>query len=286
MLARIASAAVGIPLGILIVFGWGGVMLAPVVGLLAIIGVHEFYRGARRQGSEPLVWLGSAACFLIVMCACYPLDSGRLRVFSLVLALFLITGLLVELFRPQRAPIRNVGTTVLGVVYVGWLLSFFVSLRYLTGQGTPFEPPIAHIGLPWLDIGSYGAWLVLFLLLITWACDSGAYFTGRFLGKHKLAPSLSPGKTIEGLFGGLTGATVISLLTGGWVGFSIPERVVIGLILGLLSVIGDLAESAMKREVGIKDFGAIMPGHGGVLDRLDSLLFAAPALYFFVLIRG
>jgi phosphatidate cytidylyltransferase len=284
MAVRIASAAVGIPLAILMVFGWGGVMFAPAVGILAIIGAYEFYRGARRLGAEPLAWLGITACFLMVVSA-GALPAGVLtRLPSLVLALLFMAGLLVELLRPQRAPIRDVGATVLGAVYVGWLLSFLVLLRNLTGQGPPFQPPLTHLGLTWLDTGSYGAWLVLFLLFVTWAYDTGAYFAGRFLGKHKLAPAISPGKTIEGAAGGIVGSVVVAYLAGGFMAFPVWTRIAAGALIAVMAMIGDLTESAMKREIGIKDFGAIMPGHGGVLDRLDSMLFTAPTLFYFLLL--
>ncbi|MDO8587944.1 MAG: phosphatidate cytidylyltransferase [Armatimonadota bacterium] len=286
MAVRIASAAVGIPLAVLLVFGWGGVLFAPAVSALALIGLNEFYRGARKLGTDPLDWLGRGSCLLLIAWAYYEPD-GRLLQHSYVPLMFVfLIGLLIEVLRPQRAPIRNLGATALGVLYVGWLFACLVLLRF----ADPMDAPVPHamrplLQLHWLDVHSYGAWLVLFLLLVVWACDTGAYFTGRLLGKHKLAPSLSPGKTIEGLVGGLVATTTVSLLIGGWVAFPVPGRIIIGLIIGMCCVIGDLAESAMKREIGIKDFGAIMPGHGGVLDRFDSLLFAAPVLYFYVLVR-
>jgi phosphatidate cytidylyltransferase len=283
MLVRIASAAVGIPLAIIIVFGLYGDLFPLAIAALALIGLNEFYRGARQLGAQPHDWIGRLVC-LILIAQAWGLQEGFGNVLPVALMFLFVAGLVVEVLRSDRAPIRNMGATVLGALYVGWLFSILVLLRFPKREISVF-PPTGGWSTEWLDLKEFGAWLILYLLLTIWACDTGAYFTGRFFGRHKLAPSLSPGKTIEGLLGGLAGATMISVLTGSWLGFTMPQRIVLGVVLGLLSVLGDLTESAMKREIGIKDFGAIMPGHGGVLDRFDSLLLAAPALYLFTLIR-
>jgi len=148
---------------------------------------------------------------------------------------------------------------------------------------------LCWIGLNVIRIGSHGEAYVLILLLIIWGADTAAYFCGRFVGKHKLAPMISPGKTIEGLVGGLIAAVVIAAIAGWcmalplitWLGF-----IVLGLITGMVSVVGDLFESMVKRQAGVKDSGNLLPGHGGLLDRLDSLVPAAPIFALGLILLG
>jgi len=117
---------------------------------------------------------------------------------------------------------------------------------------------------------------------VTWITDTGAYFVGSRFGRRKLAPRLSPNKTVEGAIGGLIFATAMSIAWGSWIGLPWWHCAILGPILGFLGQIGDLCESALKRDLGIKDFGGIMPGHGGILDRFDSLLFTAPIAYYYL----
>jgi phosphatidate cytidylyltransferase len=134
-----------------------------------------------------------------------------------------------------------------------------------------------------------GEWLVLFVALVTWAGDTGAYYAGSLWGRHLLAPSVSPKKTIEGLSGGLVLAVAAALLARALFvdEFSLADSVMLGAMLTVAGLFGDLCESAIKRSTGVKDSGGILPGHGGMLDRLDSLLFTAPAFYYYVIqVRG
>ena len=118
--------------------------------------------------------------------------------------------------------------------------------------------------------------------IVTWLNDTGAYLIGARLGKTKLAPALSPKKTVEGALGGLAFATVTSVLCGLWFQLPLVHALILGPVLGMLGQVGDLCESAIKRDLGIKDFGGIMPGHGGILDRFDSILFTAPIAYYYL----
>ena len=156
---------------------------------------------------------------------------------------------------------------LLGLLYVGFPLSTVVSTRTLSG----------------------GEWLVLFLAVVTWASDSGAYYAGTLWGKHPLLPSISPKKTIEGVLGGLVLAVGVACLAQQWFTseLSLADAVILGLLLTTAGLLGDLFESLIKRRTGVKDSGGILPGHGGMLDRLDSLLFTAPTFYYYVAyVRG
>jgi phosphatidate cytidylyltransferase len=133
----------------------------------------------------------------------------------------------------------------------------------------------------------FGAWIALYVAACVWMSDTWALFGGKALGKHKLAPTLSPGKTSEGLVSGILGALVTGALFGLWIHIPLIHGAAIGAIAGLVGPLGDLFESALKREIGVKDFGTIMPGHGGTLDRFDSLLFVMPIAYLYLrLIAG
>ena len=131
-----------------------------------------------------------------------------------------------------------------------------------------------------------GEFLIFGLFLVTWAADTGAYYVGASLGRHKLAPSISPNKTIEGVAGGLITAILAAFLAQAWFlpSLTSADCMAIACLLTIAGLLGDLAESAMKRGAGVKDSGSLIPGHGGMLDRLDSLLFTAPAFYYYVLL--
>jgi len=160
----------------------------------------------------------------------------------------------------------------IGLWYVGPTLSSFILLR-----GVSVQVRVGSFGL-----ADRGAWMLLFVAVCVWSTDSFAYFAGRALGKHKMCPALSPAKTWEGFAGGFVGAVVFGALFGHWVGVTWIHAGVVGAIAGLLGPIGDLFESGLKRELAIKDFGNVMPGHGGALDRFDSLMFVAPVAFLYL----
>jgi len=158
--------------------------------------------------------------------------------------------------------LRDSAVTLFGVLYLGLTLSTLSMTRLLP----------------------QGEWLIFFLLLVTWASDTGAYYVGTLYGRHRLAPTISPKKTVEGLVGGFFGAIIVAYAARWWF---LPELssldcLILATLLTITGLWGDLTESAMKRSVGMKDSGGILPGHGGMLDRLDSLLFTAPVFYYYV----
>jgi len=182
---------------------------------------------------------------------------GLLGIVAIIMAGFFISPIVAKHRLPGWA------AYIFGVLYVGLLLSHYILLRNLEN----------------------GVALVFFVILVTWLSDTGGFFVGKTLGKHPLAPRLSPKKTIEGLLGGVffsvVGAVLSQLIFVPF--FSLGQCVMLGVGLALFGALGDLAESAIKRSVNVKDSGTIIPGHGGVLDRVDSLLFTGPAMYYYVM---
>lgn len=273
MLTRILTALVGIPLAVILIFIPNGVPFAVAMGLISALGALEFYGNVRKAGVRPVEWAGLASVVLLVVSARSYAPSTIGSLFPAVLTLLLILSFCVELIRKERAPIINVGATIFGAIYVGWLISHLVALRQISGQ---------------VQIMSYsieaGAVLVMFTFLCTWACDTGAYFIGRAYGRSKMAPKLSPNKTIEGSIAGLVSSILVAVIAGTIIKLPPHHSLAFGAIFGVLTQLGDLSESAIKRELGIKDFGTIVPGHGGILDRFDSLLFTGPAAFYYAVL--
>ncbi len=230
-----------------------------------VVGQYEFYRMARARGYRPLSLLGIALGMLVLLDFYHPLHSGAGVFFSVAASVLII--LIVRLFspRPVEGAIEDVASTFLGVFYVAMLFAFQVVIR----TGTD--------GKQWL----------VFLYFIIWASDIGAYSIGIPFGRHRLYEKVSPKKSWEGLFGALAASAGMALICRVWfmppVGKS--EAVVLALALAMIGTIGDLVESLFKRAAGVKDSGGLIPGHGGVLDRMDSMLFAAPVLYYYLKMR-
>jgi phosphatidate cytidylyltransferase len=248
--------------------------LQPLFVVLAaaamVLGLYEFYLLAAKQGIKADAaagYLASVALFVIFYFAT-PNAPDRLDLQSLILVLLLLTigTLIAATFRGAafEKMIASVGTTILGVFYVALLGGHLVALR------TGFPQKLS-------------AHLLSFFFLVLMGSDIGAYYVGRAIGKHKLAPKISPGKTWEGVVGGVVAGLALATLAHFWFFQELPLKWALPLaaVMTILGILGDLAESALKRGAGAKDAAKILPGHGGVLDRLDSLLFNAPLLYYF-----
>ena len=254
----------------------GAWWVAAVVAVVAALGTFEVYRLAEARGARPFRWPGILASAFLVLSAAW---SGSVATWSVWgwIALLGVTlvCLAAAVFRrgPQRGPLPAVAATLLGVVYVGGTLSFAVHLRAFPGVSD---------GVAGWD----GAFLLIFVLTTTWCGDSGAYFVGHRWGRRKLLPSVSPSKTVEGAIGGLVGATAAAaLFTFALVGpmggppLPVAGAALLGLLVGAVAQLGDLVESVLKREADVKDSGTLIPGHGGVLDRFDAVLFTIPLAY-------
>ncbi|MFZ4781881.1 MAG: phosphatidate cytidylyltransferase [Armatimonadaceae bacterium] len=274
---RLLSSMVGIPLLLGLVFfeispAAPGLLFVVALASVSVLGAGEFFRAMRMRHFRPSSILAYIAVFVSHFAAWSVSRSVLEQLLPALLVVLLIGTLIHQVVRRETEPLVNTGVTLLGVFYAGWLMSYLIQLRSFPGFISPSPFPSTP----------YGAWVVLYVMAMTWTTDAGAYFVGRRFGKHKLAPSLSPNKTIEGSIGGIFFAVLMGLAWGRWINIPIVHCVVLGILCGVLGQIGDLCESAMKRDVGIKDFGGIMPGHGGVLDRFDSLLFTAPVCYYYL----
>lgn len=284
MRTRIISALVGAPLIFAAVLWRGGPVPFPgwpfalLVLAMVLVGLHEYFAGCRAHGSDPQDGLGYAGGILFVLLATPLVPDNAERVLPFFLTVLVAAGLIFEVLKREHAPLKNLAPTWLGMLFIGWLFPFALRLRLLQAADVPglrWNAPA-----PWVaDIG-IGAWLVVFTVLLTTALDSGAYFAGTTLGKHKLAPRVSPGKTWEGAIGGFAAAMLVGAAVAWWLRFPLPFALAAAALVGVLGQLADLSKSTIKREIGIKDFGTLIPGHGGVLDRFDSLLFAAPVVYW------
>lgn len=290
MRTRILSAVAAAPILLGALFWNGGSTPFPgwpfalLVAYLMGAGLFEFYRGCRTAGYHPQEHFGYAAGLFLLALATPKVHDPDGVVLKFGLTVLVMVTLVSEILRPDRAPLRNLSTLWLGIVYVGWLFPYVLRLRLASVTARQ------HLewGLPesWMALIGEGAWLVLFTLVVTSSVDTGAYLVGKNLGKHKLAPSLSPGKTWEGSIGGFLAALVAGSLLSWWLRLPFAFALTASALIGVLAQLGDLSKSAIKREIGVKDFGTLLPGHGGVLDRFDSLLFTAPVVYWLMILWG
>lgn len=277
---RVAVAAIGIPFGFGVVY-LGAWAVAVVLAVVAVLGVREVYRIAEASGSRPFQLLGTIATGALVLSAAFVREFGVWSSWAAVLILALtLVGMAAAVFLrgSEGRPLEAAAITTLGAVYVGLGFAFGVHLRVF--------PEVGDGGIGWA-----GGFLVAFPLVVTWIGDSAAYFGGRRWGRRKLIPSVSPGKTIEGGLWGLFGAILAAVAWTAFLlnpidelGLSLGAAAGVGVLIGMVAQVGDLAESLIKRSAGVKDSGSLLPGHGGVLDRFDSVLFTLPLTYALMMV--
>ena len=286
---RVAFAVVAVPVGVAIVL-YGGAPLAALLAIVSALGAWELFRLARASGLTPMDDAGIAIAGLIPLLVharflrLYNPDSalGALSLGALVLLAIMAAAIWMRGVKGK--PLGAVATTAFGAAYTGGMLSFGYAIRY---HDYAFAAANLSFGSRAVSVPS-GGLLLLLPLFITWASDTGAYALGRTFGRHKLAPAVSPGKTVEGAIGGLAASVIVGWAYSHWVMRSAAHldfrwdplgAVLFALIVSISGQIGDLAKSLFKREVGVKDSSNLIPGHGGILDRFDSLLFALPISY-------
>jgi len=268
LLVRVAVAVPAIAASVVVLW-LGGWVLATALALLGVLGTREVYDLARRDGIEPLENLGLAAAAVGPLATFWVKGYADWEPVLYVGALWLLAVMVLAMARgPTRRPLSAVAVTVFGSLYASALLAFTIAIRH--GPHADAHPR-----------GSVA--LVLLPLIVTWVCDTSAMAAGTLIGGPKLAPVLSPRKTWAGAVGGLVGGLVAALVYGPLVldrvalRLDVLQLATVGVVVAVTAQVGDVAESLFKREAGVKDSSSLIPGHGGVLDRLDSLYFVMPA---------
>jgi len=259
-----------------LLYGWDTACLL-IIALFGLAGQWEFYRAQEEKGHKVFEKSGLFCGALIFFASWYflVLEPDRARFVHFGLELVLVFSLLGGLIRlvvvdeHHRTPIITAALTVLGLLYVPYLFNFVALLAFMPGHTVE------------------NRYLLIYLLAVTKFSDVGAYVIGSLIGRHKMIPRISPGKTWEGFGGAIATSLVISVVMVRLLGprmpqISLRDSIILGLLLPLVSVVGDLAESVVKRDASIKDSGKTIPGIGGALDLIDSILFTAPVLYFYL----
>jgi phosphatidate cytidylyltransferase len=262
---RVITGAVGVPLIILAIwFGDPWPWFTLLIAAAALAGTYEFYHMVNFDRREPLIYLGLLWTLALVLSPYYKNPD----VLPIIITATMLISLICLLYRPSREKaLRNWAWTIVGALYVGWMLSYWLNLRGLED------------GRNWVYLA----------ILTTFANDTGAYFIGRARGKHKLASAISPSKTWEGAIGGLICAIPAAIIIAIVLNLISPftfkywQIVLLGFLVSFFAQLGDLVESLLKRNRGVKESGNLLPGHGGVLDRFDSLIFVGAVVYYYVI---
>ncbi|MDF2820688.1 MAG: putative rane protein [Clostridiales bacterium] len=263
MLIRTLSAVILFPIVVFVMIN-GGILLLSLLGLGALIGVYEFYRVMKIEKDILAIvgYLYTIGYFILLG------TDYSVHALSFITS-YIIVILVISVIKYPKYQIETLATAFLPLVYVAVMLSYIYIVR----------------------MSEHGQWTVWLIFICAWGADTCAYLAGNLFGKHKLSPKLSPNKTIEGSVGGILGAILIAVVYGilihSKVNTEIPIAVIFGIIaLGgsILSQFGDLAASGIKRIKNIKDYGNLIPGHGGIIDRMDSVFFTAPMVYFLMIL--
>lgn len=253
-------------------FAWQ--LLPAAVFILSLIGIYEFYSAVSKAGYKPVKIIGYISCLSLLIIGYEKMLLGSNGLIGLIyngklfsFAVYVILAVLLSLIvlKHKKYNVGDIAVTVFGIAYVVFLFSFIIETRNM-------------------ENGAYYIWLIF---ISAWATDTFAFFIGVTIGKRKLIPAVSPNKTKEGAVGGIIGCVIAITLYGIYLNSVLPKApvyhfIIIGLLCGIITQMGDLAASAVKRFAGIKDYGNIMPGHGGVLDRVDSILLVAPVIYYYI----
>jgi phosphatidate cytidylyltransferase len=286
LVVRLLSAAVLVP-AVVYVIVLGGLPYLATVVVIILLGQREFYRLIEDKGAQPLVSYGLAAGAALPVVA----YVGNEYHATLLMTATLLAVMVRQLGKQQiKDSLASISGTFFGVFYVGWLLSHTIVLREF------HDAVIARFGRE--TVGKLGIaqdagifFMIYTLTVVIW-CDAGAYFAGRAYGRRKLAPKISPGKSVEGAIGGVFAGTLAGLLAKALFDFYWPTlshplgwaaACVFGVVISVVGIVGDLVESLLKRDAAVKDTGTLLPGFGGVLDRIDSPLLGIPVMYYMLL---
>lgn len=239
----------------------GGIYFYVLTVIISLLGLNEFYKVMRNKNINPVEIIGYATCLIYYFII---FNSKTLESVMPLNILILLCLLCIPVIMPKYN-IIDVAVTYVGYLYVGVFFSF----------------------LPLINMKQFGPYLIWLPFIAAWSCDTLAYYSGRFFGKVKLCPKVSPNKTVEGAIGGLIGSGLMCGFYGYVIGskilvISLGHYFIIGLICGVFCQFGDLVASSIKRYFGIKDYSNLIPGHGGILDRFDSILFASVVVYYYI----
>lgn len=260
---RISSALLAIPVLMILIF-YGNLFLLWLASALCILlGLLEFYQLLAQKNIYCQKYLG-IGLGLLVSIGFWKANTHEIS--SLIIFMVIILPFLISLFQTEdlSTVFPKLFGTIIGVFYVAWLFSHLI----------------------WIRQFHQGKIILFYLLVIVWAGDIGAFYAGTHFGKHKLSRHISPKKSIEGSIGGVLSSIIVSIIAHFTFlkQLSLANALILGFFLNILAQLGDLAESMLKRGAGVKDSGTLIPGHGGILDRIDSILFAGPALYYYAVV--
>jgi len=260
MLARILTILVSVPIIFACTY-FGGFAFLVLVLVLALFSINEFYLLMKRKGLKPAFILGNFFTVFFLVVAYLALRKNWEPAHSALLTGAVIVSLGYGIFlKDKKESTANIAVTLFGIVYVGWLFSYFMFIRALT---------------------PHGAYL-FFLMLTIWANDIAAYVVGTTIGRTRLSPYISPKKTVEGAVSGFLVCLVAAVIFGYLIETDWPYALLLGAIVGVVAQVSDLVESLIKRDVRVKDSSLVVPGHGGVLDRMDSFILTAPVMYYYL----
>ena len=257
---RVASALIGFPLVAAILIYANNYIIDIFISIIALLSIKEFYNAVSKD-AKPIKWVGYVACISIAFIHIIPMENIKLIITSAISGIILILFLHVILSK-MKFNIKDISYTFFGIFYIAVFLMFLSLIRGMNN----------------------GNALIWYVIFSSWVTDICAYLAGRHIGKHKFS-TISPNKTIEGCIGGTIGAVIAMLIYTYYLNqtfglnYSYTYMIIVSVVLSIISQIGDFAASTIKRYVEIKDYGDLIPGHGGMLDRIDSLLFIAPFAY-------
>ena len=261
MLRRALTVLVAVPIIVTCVY-FGGIAFLFLILALAIPSINEFYNMMRAKDFHPAYWVGNFFTIFFILVAYFAVKKDWAPAHSAILTVAALVTMIATLFLKQRPKeaIVDIAVTLLGMIYIGWFFSYFFFIRALTERGA----------------------YLMFLMASIWALDIVAYLFGTKFGKHKLWPSVSPKKSIEGAVAGFIFCLIAAYIFGYYAGFETIHSLILGAIIGIVAQFSDLVESLIKRDAGVKDSSSLMPGHGGVLDRMDSFILSAPVVYYYL----
>jgi phosphatidate cytidylyltransferase len=257
---RVITAVIGLPV-LVACFYLGGVPFLLLILTLAAVSINEFYNMMRVKNYLPAYYVGNFFTLFFIVSAYFALKKNWEPAHSAILTVAALATMIATLFlkRPKEA-IVDIAVTLLGMIYIGWFFSYFLFIRALS------------------ENGGY----LFFLASTIWALDTIAYFVGKKFGKHKLLPSISPNKSVEGAIAGFIFGIIAAVVFGYYAGFNMIHSLILGILIVVMAQLGDLFESLIKRDAEVKDSSNLVPGHGGLLDRMDSFILAGPVVYYYL----